>query len=120
MHELSIAEAILGIVEEHAGGRVVTRVEVEVGHLRQVMPDALRFVFQLVAQDTVADGADLVLHEIAVKGCCRACGALSWQKGFPLRCASCGAVELEIVSGEELLVESIEVTDEQPVLEKIG
>jgi hydrogenase nickel incorporation protein HypA/HybF len=120
MHELSIVEAILAIVEEHAGGRAVTRVEVEVGRLRQVVPDALRFAFQLLAHDTVADGADLVLHEVAVEGCCRACGAMSRQEGFPLRCARCGAVELEIVSGEELLVELIEVTDEQPILEEIG
>jgi Zn finger protein HypA/HybF involved in hydrogenase expression len=43
---------------------------------------------------------------------------VSEQRSFPLRCQGCGALSLEIVSGEELRVQSIEVTDEEPVLEE--
>lgn len=118
MHELSIAQAVMAIVAEHAGERRVTRVEVEVGHLRQVVPDALRFAFELVAQDTVAEGAELSLREVPVRARCRACGTTSPQRRFPLACGTCGGVDLEIVSGEELRVLSLEVTDEQPVLEE--
>jgi hydrogenase nickel incorporation protein HypA/HybF len=118
MHELSIAEALLDIVLEHAGERRVTQVEVEVGHLRQVVPDALSFAFELLAADTAAQGAELVLREIEVRGRCRGCGSVSPQSGFPLLCRACGATNVEIVSGEELRVQSIEVTDEEPVLEE--
>jgi hydrogenase nickel incorporation protein HypA/HybF len=118
MHELSIAEAVLGIVLEHAGGRRVTQVEVKVCHLRQVVPDALGFAFELLAAGTAAEGAELVLQEVELRARCRSCGEVSEQRSFPLRCQGCGALSLEIVSGEELRVQSIEVTDEEPVLEE--
>lgn len=119
MHELSIAEAILAIVREHAGGRRVTRVDVQVGHLRQVVPDALSFAFELVADGTEVEGAELVLGGIPAEGRCRACGACSGLPSFPLRCGACGSLDVEVVRGEELCVESLEVTDEQPVLEEM-
>ena len=111
MHELALAAAIVGIAEEHAGGRRVTRVDVRVGALRQVVPDALTFAFELVAAETAAEGAELVIEPVPARGDCRACGARSELPRFPLRCGSCGALDLEIVSGEELCVESLDVSD---------
>ncbi|MCA1689927.1 MAG: hydrogenase maturation nickel metallochaperone HypA [Actinobacteria bacterium] len=118
MHELSIAEAIMLVVCEHADGRRVTRVDVQVGHLRQVVPDALAFGFELVARGTLAEGAELVLEPVPAEGDCRACGARSRLPHFPLRCAACGGLDIEIVSGEQLCVDSLEVSDERPVLEE--
>lgn len=118
MHELSIAEAILAIVCEHADGRPVTRVDVRVGHLRQVVPDALAFSFEMVAQGTVAEGAQLMLESVRAEGDCRTCGARSRLPEFPLTCRACGGLDIEVVSGEELCVESFDVTDEQPVPEE--
>lgn len=118
MHELSLAEAIVDIAEQHAAGRRVTRVDVRVGTLRQVVPSALTFAFELVAQDTVAEGAELVLEQVAARGDCRRCGRRSELPSFPLRCAACGGLDIEIVDGEELCVESLDVTDAQPVLEE--
>jgi hydrogenase nickel incorporation protein HypA/HybF len=118
MHELSIADAVLAIVAEHAGERRVVRVDVEVGYLRQVVPGALAFAFELLSQGTVAEGAELVVHEVAVEAECRRCGASGGPKSFPLRCAACGSLELEIVKGEELSVDSLEVADPQPVGEE--
>lgn len=118
MHELSIADAVLAIALEHAEGRRVTSVELRVGHLRQVVPEALDFAFELVAEGTPAEGAQLVLQEVPAEGDCRACGARSRLPHFPLRCAQCGGLELDIVSGEELCVEELELIDEQPVPEE--
>ena len=112
MHELSIAEAIAGVVERHAAGRRVTRVEVKVGHLRQVVPSALEFAFELVTKDTPAEGAELVLEEIPAAGRCRTCGAESVLAEFPFSCASCGGFDLELFQGEELLVDSLELEEE--------
>jgi hydrogenase nickel incorporation protein HypA/HybF len=112
MHELSIAESIVDIAVRHARGRPVSRVEVAVGHLRQVVPSALSFAFELVAQGTCVEGAELVLHEVPAAGRCAACGAESRLDGFPLNCRACGSGDVAIVAGEELRVESLDVEEE--------
>jgi hydrogenase nickel incorporation protein HypA/HybF len=111
MHELSIAESVVRIACEHAGGRRVTRVELKVGHLRQVVPDALAFGFELVAKGTAADGAELVIDDVPAAGRCRDCGRESELPGFPLRCGFCGGLDLELLRGEELLVDCLELED---------
>jgi hydrogenase nickel incorporation protein HypA/HybF len=111
MHELSIAQAIVTIAEQHAAGRPVARVEVKVGHLRQVVPSSLTFSFELVTEGTALDGAELSIEEVPAVGRCRACGAESEQDGFPLRCEACGGLDLEVVRGEELLVDALELEE---------
>jgi hydrogenase nickel incorporation protein HypA/HybF len=111
VHELSIAEAVVDIASRHAGGRRVARVELLVGHLRQVVPDALTFAFALVAEGTPVQGAELVIEEVPVGGRCRACGEEGEQPGFPLRCPACGGLDVEVVRGEELLVDALELEE---------
>jgi hydrogenase nickel incorporation protein HypA/HybF len=111
MHELSIAEAIVRIASAHAGDRRVTKVEVKVGRLRQVVPSALAFAFELVAEGTAVEGAELALEDVPAEGRCRACGAESVLDSFPLRCAGCGGLDLELLRGEELLVDALELEE---------
>jgi hydrogenase nickel incorporation protein HypA/HybF len=111
MHELSIADAVVTIACRHAAGRPVSRVYVKVGHLRQVVPDSLRFAFELVAEDTELAGAELVIEEIPAAVCCRACEARTTLEQFPAHCGECGGLDVEVTAGEELLVDSIEVED---------
>ena len=111
MHELAIAESVVRIAERHADGRRVTKVYLKAGHLRQVVPSALAFSFELVAQGTSVEGAELVLEEVPATGKCRACGSESRLESFPLQCKACGGFDLEIVAGEELYVESLEIED---------
>ena len=111
MHELSIAESVVGIADRHAAGRRVYKVELKVGHLRQVVPSALEFAFELVAQGTSLEGAELAIEDVPAAGVCRACGTESVMTAFPLRCSRCGDVDLEVVSGEELLVDSLELEE---------
>jgi hydrogenase nickel incorporation protein HypA/HybF len=114
MHELALADAIVRICCDHARGRPVTGVEVKVGRLRQVVPDALTFAFELVAAGTPVEGAELELEEIPTRVECSACGATTEVDSFPLACARCGNLDTSVVAGEELHVESIEV--EQPAV----
>jgi hydrogenase nickel incorporation protein HypA/HybF len=111
MHELAIADSVVGIACRQADGRRVTKVHVKVGHLRQVVPSALSFSFGLVAEGTPVEGAELEMEEIPATGRCRACAEESRFGGFPLQCGSCGGFDLEILSGEELLVESLELEE---------
>jgi hydrogenase nickel incorporation protein HypA/HybF len=111
MHELAIAESVLHLALGHAAGRRVTAVGVKVGQLRQVIPDSLVFSFELLTQGTAAEGAALEVEGVEGLGRCRACGAESEITAFPLRCDACGALALEVIRGEELRVEWVEVEE---------
>jgi hydrogenase nickel incorporation protein HypA/HybF len=111
MHELSLAESVVAIARRHAAGRPVARVELKVGHLRQVVPSALEFAFELLAQGTEIEGAELVMEEVPAAGRCRGCGAESELPGFPLACSACGGLDLELLRGEELLVDALELAE---------
>jgi hydrogenase nickel incorporation protein HypA/HybF len=109
MHELALAEAIVAVAAEHAGGRRVAKVEVRVGALRQVAPGALSFAFQLAAEGTPVEGAELEIEEVPARIACRRCAARSRARELPLACARCGSRDVDVVGGEELLVEALEL-----------
>jgi hydrogenase nickel incorporation protein HypA/HybF len=111
MHELALAASIFAVAERHAAGRAVYAVDVKVGHLRQVVPSALEFAFTLTTQGTSLEGAELRLEQVEAAGRCRACGAESALGGFPLACAACGGLDVEVTAGEELLVDSLELEE---------
>ncbi len=112
MHELSIADAIVRIATQHASGRRITKVEVKVGHLRQVVPSALELAFELVADGTPVESAELVLEVVPAQGRCRDCGSETTLPGFPLACSACASLDVEVLSGEELTVDSLEIEEE--------
>ena len=113
MHELSIAEAVVRIALEHADGRPVAKVELRVGHLRQVVPAALEFAFDLLADGTPLQGASLAIEQVHAQGRCRACQAETVMARFPLQCSRCGGLDMEIVAGQELLVDAIELREDE-------
>lgn len=120
MHELSIASAIVDVAARHAGGRRVAAVEVRVGHLRQVVHASLTFSFGLLTEGTALDGAELRIVEVPATGRCRACAADSVLDGFPLACGGCGGLDLELLTGEELLVDSLDIEDDEATLATTG
>jgi hydrogenase nickel incorporation protein HypA/HybF len=112
VHELALAESIVHLALGHAAGRRVTGVGVKVGALRQVVPDSLSFSFELVVQGTAAEGAFLEIEGVEAAGRCARCGVESRISAFPLRCEGCGELGLEVVRGEELRVEWVEVEED--------
>jgi len=114
MHELSVATAVLNTALRNAAERRVTAVAVRAGRLRQVVPDSLRFYFEIVARDTACEDARLDLTEVPVRLRCGQCGE-EWEPGWPLfRCSRCASADVEVLSGEELEVEYIEVEEREP------
>lgn len=108
MHELGIAEEIVAIVAARAAGERVTRIVVEIGRLCAVMPEAMRFCFDLATEGTVAEGARLDIVEVPGLARCRACGAdVALDRPFG-RC-ECGGTDLEWLAGEELRIREIEI-----------
>jgi hydrogenase nickel incorporation protein HypA/HybF len=117
VHELAIAESVVEVACRCAAGRKILEVELEVGHLRQVVPSALQFSFGLVAEGTEAEGAELVIRDVPAAGMCRTCRWAGELPAFPLLCAECGSANVAVTAGEELLVATLEL-DEEPLLAK--
>jgi hydrogenase nickel incorporation protein HypA/HybF len=114
MHELALAEAIVAIAEEHAGGRPVAKVELKIGHLRQVVPSALTFAFELVTQGTSIEGAELEIEHLPARVACRSCKADSRLVELPFACPSCGSVDVDVRAGDELFVDALELVESGP------
>jgi len=111
MHEMALAEGVLGVVLDASEGRVVRRVRLRVGTLQQVMPDSLRFCFLLAAQGTPAAEAELELVEIPARVRCKLCGCESEVDELPLACRACGAFDVDVAAGDEVLVDGVERDD---------
>ncbi len=107
MHELSIATAIVEACVERAAGSRILRVRVEVGCLAAVLPDSLRFCFELCAKGTLAEGATLEILETPGRAVCDACGETIMLASPSGRCA-CGG-RLRIVAGDELRMKDMEI-----------
>lgn len=111
MHELALSSAIVNTAVKHADGRQVTLVSVRAGRLRQVVPDSLAFYWDIVARDTVCEGARLELEVVPAVLRCDACSE-EWEIELPaFVCPRCGPGAVHAVSGEEFEVESIEVEE---------
>jgi hydrogenase nickel incorporation protein HypA/HybF len=111
MHEMAYAEGILGVALEVSDGSPVRRVQVRLGALHRIVPESLQFCFQLAAQDTAAADALLDVTEIPVRVRCARCGAESDGGAPPFQCAACDVFDVRIVSGEEVLVDAVELDD---------
>lgn len=111
MHEVSIAQGLLKILQDetkkHGVSRVI-RVHVRVGELSTLVPDALTFAFEMVSEGTVAQGAELKIEVVPAKGRCNKCNIEFDIEASIFLCPQCGGVAAEIISGKELDVAEIE------------
>lgn len=108
MHEFGIANGIVEICAERAAGARVVRVRLEIGQLVAVLPDAVRFCFDVCARHTVLEGAALDIVETAGRAVCRDCGDELPLPRLAGRCR-CGSADLRVVAGEELLIKEMEL-----------
>ncbi|CEJ46173.1 hydrogenase maturation nickel metallochaperone HypA [Umezakia ovalisporum] len=108
MHELGITQNIVAIVSEQAQGGKVQRVVLEIGKLSAILPEAIKFCFDICTQGTVLVGAILEIREIPGLARCRECSAeIPLDKPFGI--CSCGSVQLDFIAGEELKIKEIEI-----------
>jgi len=113
MHEFSIASAVVDTAVRHAGGRRVTVVSVRCGRLRQVVPASLAFAFGVLSRETACDGAVLEQEVVPARLHCAGC-AREWEIELPVfRCPTCGTASVDVLTGEELEVDSIEVAQDE-------
>jgi hydrogenase nickel incorporation protein HypA/HybF len=107
VHELGLATSVVEACAARAAGSRVLRVRVEVGRLVAVLPDALRFCFDVCARGTPVEGAELEIIETPGRAICESC-ARSVELVSPFGVCECGGM-LRIVAGEELRVKDMEV-----------
>ena len=112
MHEMSLCESILGILEENARSQGFGRVKavwLEIGALAGVEVEAMRFSFEVVTRGTLADRARLEIIDVPGRAWCLQCG-----KSVPVRqrfdaCPDCGSYQLQVTAGEEMKIKELEV-----------
>jgi len=112
MHEMSLAESMLQIIEDTALVQPFKRVRtvvLEIGSLSAVEPEAMIFCFDAVTRGSIAEGAKLEIVEIPGTGWCMVCGKnVSLTERYGL-CPECGNARVEITGGNEMRVKDLEV-----------
>jgi len=124
MHELAICESVLRQVIALAEGYKATRVGrifLTIGPLAGVEPDLLLNAFPLVAAGTLCAAAKVEITTAAVRVACNACGASSAARSNRLLCAACGNWRVALVSGDEMLLRSVELFrhERKPIGERV-
>jgi hydrogenase nickel incorporation protein HypA/HybF len=117
MHELSVAQALVEQVENLAaqhGATGVHLIRVRVGPLAGVVPDLLATAFPLAAAGSRAETARLEFVEAPIRVRCRTCGAESVAKPNNLVCGACSDWQTQVVSGDEMILETVELDIPEP------
>ncbi len=128
MHELSITQSLFDLTLREAGragAQRVTRLEIRVGALTGIVPDSVRFYFEMLGKGSIAEGAELHFERVMPVARCRQCGAetplkdsaedeqpfaYAWLQAFSdTDCPACGAQDFALVGGHEFALVSIEV-----------
>ncbi len=112
MHELSLAESVLQLIEDAAREQEfahVKTVRLEIGQLACVEPESLRFAFDVVMRGSIAECARLEIVETAGQGRCEKC-----EQNFPLvalyeACPACGSYQVSVTGGDAMRVKELEV-----------
>ena len=112
MHEMSLIESVVGLVEDERRKQNFSRVRMirlRVGALACVEPDALRFCFEAVTRDSPAEGACLLIDTVPGRGWCAPC-----RQTVPLGdrfddCPICGNGEVSVTGGADLRLVELEV-----------
>ena len=112
MHEMSLCEGVLQILQTEAKNQGLTKVKtvwLEIGDLSSVEPDAMLFSFDVVTRNSLADGAKLEIIHVPGDAWCMQC-----SKNVPVKqrfdeCPECGSYQLQITGGDEMKIKELEV-----------
>jgi len=112
MHEMSLAEGVLHILQEQAKSQNYTKVKtvwLEIGELSHVDPDAIAFCFDAVVRGTLADGAKLEIAHTPGQAWCHNCLEQVAISGLAHPCPKCGGHRIQVTDGDDLRVKEVEV-----------
>lgn len=110
---LQIIEIAEASIPADMKGASIARVNLQIGKLAAVVPDSLRFCFKVAAKDTLLVDAELLIEEIPVVARCKDCGTEWTIETAAFSCRECESGAVEILSGRELDIKSIEVAERE-------
>ena len=114
MHELSLCAAIADTATEHAAGRPVERIQLRIGHFRQVVPDTLQFCWTMRNEGTPFEDCALDVDYVPAVVRCDRCAADTTLDAPVLRCGSCDSTQVTLTTGDEFLVVSLDLAHDDP------
>lgn len=112
MHEMSIAEGILDIALDtmrQNNGIIIHSVQLDLGLMSGVEPDALLFCWYAVVKGTAAEGSKIDIHTIPITGQCLDCDAVFDVQNYAFICPHCESKYINTIGGRELQVTSIDI-----------
>jgi len=113
MHELSIVQSMMKIIEDYAKDKEVTKVVVKIGKMSGIEPYFLKESFDFFKENTICNNAELEIIECDIKIKCKECGVISIVNDFDFSCPKCKSLKTEIISGEEMHIEYIEIKESE-------
>jgi len=111
MHEMSIVSSILETVLKEAEKHHVHKIKsikLKVGKLWQIIPETLQFCYSIATQGTIADGSEIVIIQTPIVANCKRCGGNFEVENYFFTCPDCNVADAEVISGDELILETIE------------
>ncbi|HEY8218833.1 MAG TPA: hydrogenase maturation nickel metallochaperone HypA [Methylobacter sp.] len=110
MHELSLLENVREILEDNALSQSfsrVTKLTLEIGRFSNVEPDALRFCFDVVMKDSLAENAELIISELNGLGVCQQCQQQVDMKTLYDACVYCDSPFVKVIQGSEMKIKDL-------------
>ncbi|MFQ6040163.1 MAG: hydrogenase maturation nickel metallochaperone HypA [Candidatus Poribacteria bacterium] len=119
----SILETVLQEAEKHRANWEesallsafkVKSIKLRVGKLWQIVPDTLEFCYSIATQGTIADGSEMIIVQTPIVARCKRCGKSFEVNSYLFICPDCNIADAEVISGDELILETIEMEDSLP------
>jgi hydrogenase nickel incorporation protein HypA/HybF len=112
MHELAVTQSILDISLRHAkeaNAKRITDINLVIGHFSSIVDDSVRFYWEIISTDTIAQGSSLHFERIPGEMTCNKCGHTFYPTDKTFECPSCSSFSVRITRGDEFRVDSIDV-----------
>ncbi len=112
MHELSVTQNLLEISLRHAtsaGAKRIINIYLVIGQLSSIVDESVQFYWDIIAKDTIAEGANLHFKRVPAQMLCLDCQKRYSPNDCDFRCPNCKGTKIKVVSGDEFMVEAIDI-----------
>jgi len=112
MHELPVSQNILDISLKYANiesASKIIKINIVIGQLSSFIDESIKFYWDIISKDTIAEGAELIFTRIPAEFICQKCNTSFPLTGSHYFCPKCESTQLEIIKGKEFYLDSIDI-----------